>query len=184
MPLTSHALIYLCRKEVMILIRKMPYGIQDNYFKVCNRDLLPLEKLNTYDYICGKIPFYEDFFDFPKGRGRSVDDAMREFMEETGLDALAVNADELCTNIACVDYIGLDLRQYRIIFHLLISQYRPKKVHEGECQTFLPKWMPLAELVGFLQDVSQLDERGKYEKYITILKKILTNNEYKSLMGS
>lgn len=168
----SQGLIFICEDRVMILRRKQPYAIYDNYFKINVRRCNQLERKDIYDYLTGRSFAFEDMYDFPKGRGSGITDAMREFREETGFDPYSVSDGEVCEDVASFKYVGYDSKQYVTVLHSFISKDVPKKVGRGENDIYIPVWINVKELLTIFDRLTVSDERGKYRRYATIMREI------------
>lgn len=171
----SQGLIFICQDRVMVLNRNLPYFVHDNFFKVCIRPCNQLEKEDIYEFLCGLKPHFEDQFDFPKGRGESYGDAVREFTEETGLDASSVKVVRSREDVGRVEYKGYDNRMYLTVLHLLISKDPPPRICKGEHRYYTPKWIPLEESISLFETLSTYDTRDKYKTYADILRDIFKN---------
>jgi 8-oxo-dGTP pyrophosphatase MutT (NUDIX family) len=114
---------------------------------------------------------FEDQYDFPRGRGKTFKQALREVEEETGYRIQPDIIFDKKENYSDIIYTGLDSKQYRIVFHVVFLSKSPTKKGRGEIQAFKYKWYPLQDALSLADNLK--DNRNKFSKYFDILKNLL-----------
>lgn len=174
--IASQAIIAVFNKKVLILKRKHPYAVTDNiiYPRLKRKLLKKREKKDIVNYYCGRLITFEDQYDFPKGRGNSFQEAIKEVKEETGYDITDAIISHKLENYYSVTYTGFDDKKYNIVMHVIFLSKLPNKTRTGEVRNYYIRWKDLNEMISLVNSLKDHDSRNKFTEYLKILKNIST----------